>query len=118
MHVPQATWKPPAMSASVTPTGTVLTGDKYGIVYSPTGATSRLFTSTYYASVTWYQPKYASTYSDIARFGKDDYVGAYCMQGAGSTSYFSAPAAGYKLSGAAYVAASVITLGATLSLAM
>lgn len=118
MHVPQNTWTPPAMSAAVTPSGQQITASKYGIVYSPTSSTSRLFTAGFYASVTWYQPKYASTYVDIARFGKDDYVGAYCMQGAGSTSYFSAPAGGTKLTGAAYVAASVITLGAALSLAM
>ena len=77
-----------------------------------------MYTEGYYASVTWYQPKYSSSYTGIARYGKDDYVGAYCMQGSGANSYFSAPAAGVKLSGAIYMAVSVISLGTALSLAI
>jgi len=118
MHVPQATWAPPARTASVTPSGMVLSGDKYGLSYTPSSTQSRIFTQGFYASVQWYQPKYASTYADIARFGKDDYFGSYCMQGSGSTSYFSAPQAGVKLTGAVYVAVSVLSLGTALSLAM
>jgi len=77
-----------------------------------------MFTLGYYSSVSWYQPKYASSYSLVARYGKDDYVGAYCMQGSGSNSYFSAPAASVKLTGAVYMAVSAITIGAALSMAM
>lgn len=118
MHVPQATWAPPTKSAAVTPSGTAITATKYGLVYSPSAATARIFTSGFYASVAWYQPKYASTYADIARYGKDDYYGSYCMSGSGTTSYFSAPTAGVKLTGATFLAASMITFGAALSLAM
>lgn len=118
MHVPSASWQPPTMSASVTPSGSALSGGKYSIVYTPSAETSYIFTSNYYASVTWYQPSYASSYADIARYGKDDYLGAYCMQGAGSTSYFSAPAAALKLTGAAYLAVGLLSVGTALSLAM
>jgi len=77
-----------------------------------------MYTETFYSSVSWYQPKYASSYSLVARYGKDDYVGAYCMQGSGSNSYFSAPASSVKLTGAIYMAVSAISIGAALSLAM
>lgn len=40
------------------------------------------------------------------------------MQGAGSTSYFSAPAASVKLTGAMYLAVGAISLGTALSLAI
>merc|ERR1712137_21561 len=80
-HVPQTTWAPPAMSATVTPSALALTETKYGIAYSPATAVSWLMTAGYYASVTWYQPTLAVNYADIPRIGKDDYVGAYCIQG-------------------------------------
>jgi len=118
MHVPSATWQPPSMTASVTPTAVALTGGKYDITYAPSAVTKYIFTSGYYASVAWYQPKYGSSYTDIARFGKDDYVGSFCMQGSGSSSYFSAPSAALKLSGAAYLAVGMLSLGTALSLAM
>lgn len=88
MEVTSSTWKPPAASASLTPSSGELSGTKYGIVKLPAAAVATMFTQGYYASVEWYQPKYASTYTGIARYGKDDFAGAYCMQGAGSTSYF------------------------------
>lgn len=88
MEVTSSTWKPPAASASLTPSSGELSGTKYGIAKLPTASVATMFTQGYYASVEWYQPKYASTYTGIARYGKDDYAGAYCMQGAGSTSYF------------------------------
>lgn len=118
MNVASATWQPPANKASLTPSSSELTGGKYSISYTPSAATARMYTQTFFASVTWYQPKYASSYSLVARYGKDDYVGAYCLQGAGSNSYFSAPAASVKLTGAIYMAVSAISLGAALSLAM
>lgn len=117
MHVPAATWTPPAKSGAVTPSSLAISDAKYGIVYSPTAATSYLFTEGYYSSATWYQAGYASSYTLVARYGKDNYVGAYCMQGAGSTSYFSASQAGVLLTGAATLAASA-AVGAALSLAL
>jgi hypothetical protein len=112
MHVPAATWAPPAASGPVTPSGQAISDAKYGIVYAPTAATSYLFTEGYYASATWYQPSYASSYTLVARYGKDNYVGSYCMSGSGNTSYFSAPAAGKLFTGAATLAASVLAAGA------
>jgi hypothetical protein len=76
-----------------------------------------MFTEGYYASVTWYQPKYASSYSGIARYGKDDYIGAYCIQGHSSTTYFSAPAASAKLTGAMYLAVGAVS-AASIALAI
>lgn len=118
MHVPSATWQPPTTSAGVAPSGVALTGGKYGLTYAPSAVTQNIYTSGYYASVAWYQPKYGSSYSDIARFGKDDYVGAFCMQGSGSTSHFSAPNSAIKLTGAYHLAAGMLALGTALSLAM
>jgi hypothetical protein len=118
LEVTNTNWKPPAKSAAVTLTTGALSGGKYGITKSPTGATTRMYTQGYYASAEWYQPKYASSYTGIARYGKDDYVGAYCMQGQGSTSYFSAPAGSAKLTGAVSLAASALALGTAISLAM
>lgn len=90
-----------------------LTDAKYGIVNTPSSATYT-YTGGYYASSAWYQPKYASSYADIARFGKDRYTGAYCMQGAGASSYFSAPAAGVQLQSAVKLAAGAIALGSAI----
>jgi len=118
MHVGTDTWAPPATTGSITPSGSALTGTKYAITYAPSAVTTKVFNQGYYASVQWYQPKYASTYTDIARYGKDDYYGSYCMAGSGSTSHFSAPTAGGKLTGATFLAASMISVGAALSLAM
>ena len=78
------------MSAYVVPVTYALTATKYGIVHSPTVATDYLYTQGYYSSTSWYQPFYASSYTTIARYGKVDYVGSYCAQGAGTTTYFSA----------------------------
>jgi len=93
MDVASSVWQPPMNKSSLAPSSAALTGGKYDIVYAPSAATAFMYTEGYYASVTWYQPKYASSYSGIARYGKDDYLGAYCMQGAGSNSYFGATAA-------------------------
>lgn len=79
MNVASATWQPPANKASLTPSSAELTGGKYSIVYTPSAAQARMYTEGFHASVTWYQPKYASSYSLVARYGKNDYVGAYCM---------------------------------------
>lgn len=115
-HIPNTTWAPPAMSASVTTSTGALTLTKYGITFSPTGAAARTYNNGYFVTATWYQPKLASSYSDIARFGKDAYVGAYCAQGSGSTTYFSAPAtASVKLTGALSLAASLLALGSAVA---
>jgi len=113
IHVPAATWQPPAMTGSVAPSSLALTDAKYGIVSTPS-ATKYVFTGGYYASTAWYQPKYASSYADIARFGKDRYTGAYCMQGSGASSYFSAPAAGVQLLSAVTLAAGAMALGSAI----
>jgi len=118
LEVGSSAWKPPAKSAAVTLTTGELSGGKYGITKEPSAATADMFTQGYYASAEWYQPKYASSYTGIARYGKDDFVGAYCMQGAGTTSYFSAPAGSAKLTGAVSLAASVLALGTAITLAM
>lgn len=54
MHVPASTWAPPASSAAITPSSMALTASKYGVTYSPSTATSYLFTEGYYAAATWY----------------------------------------------------------------
>merc|ERR1712195_442586 len=118
MSVASSVWQPPANKASLQPSSSALTWGKYDIVYAPSAATAFMYTQNYYASVTWYQPKYASSYSGVARYRKDDYVGSYCMQGAGSNSYFGATAASVKLTGALYLAVGVISLGTVLSLAI
>lgn len=92
MHVPSATWAPPAASGSVSPVSQALSDAKYAIVHEPAAAVAHLMNEGYYASATWYQPKLASSYTTIARYGKGDFVAAYCFQGAGSTTYFQAPA--------------------------
>ena len=113
-HVPAATWQPPAATGAVTPTSSALTDTKYGIVHAPAAATTNIYTGGFYASSAWYQPKYASSYADVARFGKDRYTGAYCMSGSGTTSYFSAPAASVVLTSAARLAAGVLVLGSAV----
>lgn len=114
-HVASSVWSPPAMSAAVAPSSTALADAKYGISTSP-AATAYIYTEGYYASAAWYQPKYASSYTLVARYGKNDYVGAYCMQGSGATSYFSAPAGGVQLTGAIALSTG-IALGSALGLA-
>lgn len=99
MHVTSTVWSPPASTGPVVPSSTTLSDGKYGITTSP-AATSHIYTQGYYAKADWYQPKYASSYTKIARYGKGDYLGAYCMQGSGATSSFSAAAAGVALTGA------------------
>lgn len=118
MSVASSVWQPPANKASLQPNSSSLTGGKYSITYTPSAATAFMYTEGYFATVQWYQPKYASSYSGVARYGKDDYVGSYCMQGSGSNSYFGAPAASVKLTGAMYLAVGVISLGTVLSLAI
>lgn len=119
MHLTTTNWQPPAMSAAVTPTSSQISGGKYELTFTPTAATVGLYTEGFYASAKWYQPKYASSYDGIARYGKDDYVGVYCMQGAAATTYFRAPDTGsVKLAGAVSLAAGILALGSALSLAM
>lgn len=119
MHVASSVWQPPANKASLAPSSNALSDAKYDIAYAPSSATAFMYTEGYYASVTWYQPKYASSYgTGIARYGKDDYAGAFCMQGASSNSYFSATGASVKLTGAMYLAVGAISLGTALSLAI
>lgn len=117
MSVAASVWQPPMNKASLQPSSAALTGGKYDITYAPSSATSYMYTEGYYASVTWYQPKYASSYTGEARYGKDDYIGAYCMQGHSSNSYFSSTAASMKLTGAMYLAVGAVS-AASIALAI
>lgn len=77
MHVTAATWAPPEESADLTPSDN-LSDAKYGRTTTPS-ATQYIYTEGYYASASWYQPKYASSYTTLARFGRNNYIGAFCM---------------------------------------
>jgi hypothetical protein len=88
VHITSATWYPPQREGSVTPPGSTVSDAKYGLVHSPSVATANVLYDGYYATATWYQPTMATTYAAGRRYGRGDIVGAYCMQGAGSTSYF------------------------------
>jgi len=110
MHVANTAWAPPAASASVSPAN-ALSDAKYGIAALPAAATAAIYTEGNWASVAWYQPKSSATYTLMARYGAKDYAGAYCMQGSGTTSYFTAPKAAIELSGA-FALATGVALGA------
>jgi len=99
MHVTPSVWSPPAMTGAVVPSATALADANYGITSTP-AAIAHIYTQGYYASTSWYQPKYASSYTLVGRYGRSDYAGAYCIQGSGSSSSFSAPRAGIALTGA------------------
>lgn len=115
VHVAAAAWQTAmgTTSAAVTPSSP-LSDAKYGIVYAPSAAAKYTFTDGYYASAAWYQPKSASTYADIGRYGKGNFAGSYCFQGSGSTSYFSQAGAGLTLASAATLAAGAMSLGSAL----
>jgi len=51
MHVASSVWQPPANKASLQPNSSTLTGGKYAIVYTPSAATSFMYTEGYYATV-------------------------------------------------------------------
>lgn len=105
------------MSASVTTSSGSISGGKYDLKLDPSAAIARIYTDGYYATAKWYQPKYSSSYTGIARYGKDDYVGVYCAQGVGSTTYFSAPAtASLKLTGAVSLVAGIFALGSAAAI--
>jgi len=114
MHIPNTTWSPPRYSAAIAPSTFELTGEKYGITYTPSTATDDIYYSGHFITVAWYQPKYASFYTLVARYGASYNVGAFCMYGAGSTSYFIASANSQQLSGAVALAASAVAIGSTL----
>lgn len=95
----------------------LLSDAKFGIVYSPTAATEGIYNDGYYATATFYMPKQSSSYTDFARFGKDNYAGIYCLSGSGSTSYFEAPAtATLKLTGAMSLAAGLFAIGSAVAI--
>lgn len=91
IHIVASNWSPPATSASIIPANLALSEAKYGIVHSPSVATKYLLTTGYYSTLSWYQPKPASSYGLVQRYGKSEIVAGYCMQGSGTTSYFGAP---------------------------
>ena len=114
MHITATAWHTGSSSRAVTPSGAALSDAKYGIVYAPTAAATNTFTEGYYASASWYQPKYSAMYTLVGRWGKGDFAGSYCMQGSGSTSYFSHAGAGITLTSAVTLAAGAVTLGSAL----
>lgn len=67
-------------------------------------------TSTYFSTLSWYQPKVATEYSLLQRYGKSDKVGVYCMQGSGTTTYFSPPEEVLSLQGGLALATGVAGL--------
>jgi hypothetical protein len=79
MHIPNTVWSPPMFSAPVTPSAYTISDDKYGIVYNPSTAYDNVYRWGHYVSVAYYQPKYASHYTLISRYGKAGYVGSFCM---------------------------------------
>jgi len=91
IHIVPNNWSPPATSANIVPKNLGLTEAKYGIVHDPAIPTKYLMRTGYYQSVSWYQPKAASSYALIQRYSKSEKAGGYCMQGSGTTSYFSPP---------------------------
>lgn len=97
IHISPSNWSPPASSAAIVPKNLALSDSKYGITHSPSIATNYLLATNFYSIVTWYQPKAASSYSLISRYGKASLVGGYCMQGSGTTSYFSPPSESISL---------------------
>lgn len=106
------------MTAMVSPAAQALTTAKYAITYEPATGLAYALSEGYYASATWYQPKRASSYSSLGRFGKGDWVTSYCISGATSTSYFTAPEAAQQLTGAAYFAAGSIVFATALAFAI
>jgi len=114
MHVPSGTWAPPASSGSVSPSSLALTDAKYSVTYDPTSAIADIYYAGHYTSVWWYQPKYASSYTLVARYGKSNFVGAYCMMGSTSTSWFIPPASGVSLTGSVALAAGAVVLGSAI----
>jgi hypothetical protein len=87
---------------------------KYGLTLSPSGAVEYVVSGTYYAYVRWYQPKRAATYELFPRFGASDYVGAYCMQGSDTTTYFSTTRSAHQLVSAVTVSTTVGALLGTI----
>lgn len=103
--------------ATIVPETYALTGDVYSINYLPLSATKNSMTEGYYASAKWFQPKEASSYTTIARYKKEDWVVAYCFQGTGTTSYFSAPTTSVQLTeGAALIAGAALFVTTVLAL--
>lgn len=114
MHVPATTWAPPSSSGSVSPSSLALTDAMYSVTYDPTSAVDDLYFAGHYTSVWWYQPKYASSYTLVARYGKSNYVGAYCMMGSASTSWFMSTGSGTALTGSVALAAGAVVLGSAI----
>jgi hypothetical protein len=105
------------MSASVTTSSGSLTDAKYGLVLSPTTSATGIYNDGYFVTATFYQPKYGSSYTDTARYGKDNYVGVYCARGSGSSTYFSAPATPtVKLTGAISLAVGLFAIGSAVAI--
>ena len=91
-----------------------MTNAKYGINLNPLASTKYLLTDGFYSTAKWYQPSLASTYADLARYGKADWVAAYCMQGTGTTSYFIAPDSAVQLTGGAALVAGAALIATTV----
>lgn len=115
MHIPQATWAAPKDTVTnFSLSSLALTDGKYSVVYDPNAAVANIYYAGHYSKVTWYQPKLAASYTLTRRYGKSNYVGAYCIYGSGSTGYADSPDASVSLTGATAIAAGAIVLGSTL----
>jgi len=100
----------------VNPATAALTDDKYGITYSPSAVTTYILNEGYFGSALWYQPKKASSYTLVGRYGVGDYVGAYCIAGSNQSTYFETPGRPILLTGGAAMAAGALMLGTAIGL--
>lgn len=101
-------------SGPVQPKDFALKDAKYGVNVNPAAATKYLLTDGFYSTAKWYQPAPSSSYADVARYGKEDWVAAYCMRGTGTTSYFNAPDSAVQLTGGAALVAGAALIASTL----
>lgn len=92
MHIPANSWAPPMTSAQIVPSAFDLTDAKYATTYDPTTAYNDIYYAGHYIKVFWYQPKMAANYPVVSRYGLGNYIGAFCIYGADTTSYFIPPA--------------------------
>jgi len=115
-NIPKSTWAPPAKTAGFNPSATNSVDAKLGITKTPSGIVADVLTSGYYAQLKWYQPTRATTYASFHRYGKAEWAGVYCMQGQGTTAYFSTVGSSIQLTGAVTLTAAVgLFFGAAVS---
>jgi hypothetical protein len=96
------------------PTNYALSLSKYGVNVNPATRTKYMMTDSFYSTAKWYQPAVSTVYDDLGRYGKEDWVAAYCMQGTGTTSYFNAPDSAVQLTGGAALVAGAALIATTI----